>query len=293
MIVVASLVFIFRHYHLKKSKQEQTIDSQNISENGAVNAHKQKFSRVLIVISVVGGVIVLGIIAYIALLALAFDSPGNSYVEQFEKSQVSSLATSTRSYLQGVLSAPPMGKNGFSYISSGYIDGCYADNGDGTGPWKKICQAELINMYASKSNAGLAEQQLIPIMQNANWQPEIPYTYSTNCFGYAAPVIVDGHLDELFALNLGYTPNYEVSSLVNGCSVSNSLVNSSGTPIDTDTWILASNLQPVIYSNLTNKLVPNKYANQLTSQGYKSFVIITVSKQYFDKNLSQQHYLNL
>jgi hypothetical protein len=245
--------------------------------------------KIVIALLSIAGLGVLAIIAFFAWWGIGLSGPSKAYIQHFDNTQTTLAAKSTKQFLQNVLANLPLNAQGFTYMNSEYLDGCDADNDDGYQPWQKICTAELVNIYASRVDTQTAEQRLIPIMQQANWQPT-PYVYGmcsdqgNNVTDFSS--FAGCELLETNANNLGYTPNFEVSDTATSFPSSNSLLTSSGLPEDNEIWVANTYAlgKPIVYSSLTKTVNVSGLINNIKKSNYVSFIIITLSKQYFDKN---------
>jgi hypothetical protein len=263
------------------------IRKQKNSKSATKTKRAALTKSAIVVVSLVGFVVlaVAGIFSYwVATTA----GPNNYYVKHFDDTKVSLLAASTKQYLQAALDKLPLSENGFDYITSEYIDGCYADNSGGYQNWQKVCQAELVNIYASKVDVQTAEQNLIPIVQQANWQPT-PYVSCSSADSSTNHISSFGGCEVLQAnvSTLGYDPEFEISDAASSYSSSNNLLAANGLPEDTSIWVANEYIHdnPIIYSSLTRTVGVNGLVARIKQSGYVSFTILTASKQYFDKNV--------
>lgn len=303
LVFILTIAFIQNKIHWRKVNKlpinNSNVASESVVTNNSLTTNnstitpqdRRLFKNIKVTtISVVAliGIVIIGFFVWWAVIT---NGPSNYYVEHFETAKVKSQALATKQYLQTILTNLPMSASGFKYFTTEYLDGCSADNGDSYSSWQKVCTAELVNVYGSKVGAGTTEQQLLPIMQQANWGPTTPYSFINNCYGYANSNVVPGNPEELIDLSSSYssyTPSYEVSSTISGCTLNNSLLRADGTPTDNSgIWVEAQYkvIKPIDFSSLTQKTPLQTIVNRLKTAGYSSFIIITLSKQYFDQTL--------
>jgi hypothetical protein len=217
----------------------------------------------LLAIVLVAGIIVLCFYLY---TEVQIKGPSGIYIRHNNAAQVNKEASATKDLLQTKLSAVSFPNEGFKLVSSGYTDACYPSNSGGSQKWQKLCYGRAVNYYASKLSPASTVILVLENLANRNWQPTAPGKLNSTCLGFPSSVITNS--------KLGFSASYKVSSLKDGCSLSETVGDSVSPYV---------NLSSIQYSSLTRTINQPSLIKKLKAEGYNSFIMIVGDKQYYSK----------